>query len=46
MWPLANRRPRSKEAAVVNLADKLCATLELIQLYRTRPIQRWLPQPC
>ena len=46
MWPLAVHLPRCREAVVVNLADKLCATLELIQLYRTRPIQRWLPQPC
>ena len=34
MWPLAKRRPRSREAAVVNLADKFCATLEVSQFWR------------
>ncbi|NCE63801.1 HD domain-containing protein [Pseudoflavonifractor sp. 524-17] len=34
MWPLAKRRPRSKEAAVVNLADKFCATAEVTQIWR------------
>lgn len=34
MWPLARRRPRSAEAAVVNLADKFCATVEVFQIWR------------
>ena len=34
MWPLARRRPRSAEAAVVNLADKLCATAEVLGYWR------------
>lgn len=34
MWPLARRRPRSPEAAVVNLADKLCATAEVLGYWR------------
>ena len=34
MWPLARRRPRCPEAAVVNLADKLCATAEAVGLRR------------
>lgn len=34
MWPLARFRPRSREAAVVNLADKLCATAEVMHIYR------------
>ena len=34
MWPLARRRPRYKEAVVVNLADKLCATAEVLQIWR------------
>ena len=34
MWPLAKRRPRSAEAAVVNLADKLCATAEVLGYWR------------
>ena len=44
MWPLAVHLPRCREAAVVNLADKLCATIEVVHLYRTRRIQSWLPQ--
>ena len=46
MWPLAIHLPRSKEAEAVNLADKVCAALEVARIYRTRRIQRWLPQPC
>lgn len=45
MWPLSIHLPRCREAAVVNLADKVCATIEVIRLYRTRRVQRWLPQP-
>lgn len=33
MWPLARRMPRFREAYVVNLADKLCATAEVTRLY-------------
>ena len=33
MWPLARRMPRYREALVVNLADKLCATAEVVRLY-------------
>lgn len=34
MWPLSRKMPRYREAFVVNLADKLCATLEVAGLYR------------
>lgn len=34
MWPLARKMPRYKEALVVNLADKLCATAEVVGLRR------------
>lgn len=34
MWPLARRMPRCPEAAVVNLADKLCATAEVLGYWR------------
>lgn len=34
MWPLARKMPRYKEALVVNLADKLCATAEAVGLRR------------
>lgn len=33
MWPLARSMPRYKEALVVNLADKLCATAEVSRVY-------------
>ena len=46
MWPLAVHMPRSREAIAVNLADKLCAILAVACIYRTRRVQRWLPQPC
>lgn len=32
MWPLAKRRPHSREAAAVCLADKLCSGAELLRL--------------
>lgn len=41
MWPLALRMPRCAEAAVVNLADKLCATAEIMGFWkrcRVRPL--------
>ncbi len=45
MVPLAVHLPRCREALVVSMADKICATLEVIHVYQTRPIQRWLPRP-
>ncbi len=34
MWPLAVHLPRCKEAWVVNLSDKMCATAECVQLWK------------
>ena len=34
MWPLARRMPRCREAFVVNLSDKLCATAEVAGYWR------------
>ena len=34
MWPLSRRAPRSREAAAVCLADKLCATAEVLGYWR------------
>ena len=45
MFPLAVHLPRCREALVVNMADKFCATVEVIHLYQTRRLQRWLPAP-
>lgn len=43
MWPLATTMPRSAEAVIVSVADKLCATLELSYISRMKRIQRWIP---
>ena len=43
MWPLAKTMPRSREALIVNLADKVCATLEVCWLSRLRRVRRWIP---
>lgn len=43
MWPLAKSMPHSKEAVIVNLADKFCATLEVCYLTRAKRIQCWIP---
>ena len=45
MFPLAVHLPRCREALVVNMADKICATIEVIHLYQTQRLQRWLPAP-
>lgn len=34
MWPLARKMPRCREAFVVNLADKACASAEVMGFYR------------
>ncbi len=34
MWPLALHLPRSREAWTVSLADKICATIETVQLWK------------
>ena len=45
MFPLGIHLPRCREALVVNLADDICAVLEVAHLCRTRLIRRWLPAP-
>ena len=42
MWPLARKRPRYREAVVVNLADKLCATAEVCRIYHMMGMRRKL----
>ena len=34
MWPLALHMPHSREAWTVSLADKICATVETLQLWK------------
>lgn len=43
MWPLATTMPHSAEAVVVGLADKFCATVEVVQLTRLPSIRRKVP---
>ena len=45
MWPLAPRAPRSRTAAAVCLADKLCATAEVLGIWRRLELYRlaWTP---
>ena len=45
MWPLAKTMPHSREAVIVNLADKFCASLEVSYLSRIKRIRRWIPDP-
>ena len=45
MWPLARFRPRSREAALVDFVDTLCATLELCRIYRPIRLRANLPTP-
>lgn len=40
MWPMARHIPRCREAAAVCLADKLCATAEVLRLWRTTRLRR------
>ena len=40
MWPLSPRMPRSREAAAVCLADKLCAAAEVLRLWRRLALRR------
>lgn len=45
MWPLARRMPRYKEAFIVNLADKACATVEVCRIYRSLRRRQVVPTP-
>lgn len=40
MWPLARRMPRYRESCVVNLADKACATAEVMRIWRRLKLRR------
>ena len=39
MWPLTRPLPRYRESFVVGLADKICATAEMLHLYRSSKVQ-------
>ena len=40
MWPMARSAPRSRTAAAVCLADKLCATAEVLGFWRSARLRR------
>ena len=40
MWPLAKKMPRCKVSYVVNVADKLCAVIAGVYLYRLLKLDR------
>ena len=40
MWPLSRRAPHSREAVAVCLADKLCATAEVLRIWRNLGLRR------
>ena len=42
MWPLGGALPRSREALVVSLMDKVCATLELSHICHPIRLRRFL----
>ena len=44
MWPLAIHMPHSREAWTVSLADKICATIETIQLWKRMKLRTVLAQ--
>ncbi len=43
MWPLAFHMPRSSVAAAVTIADKVCATVEILSGCRIAVIRKLLP---
>ncbi len=45
MWPLSRHRPRSKVAVIVSIADKLCAVLEVCNLYNLARRYKTVPVP-
>lgn len=44
MWPLAAHMPRCRLAIVVNLADKFCATVELLKIYKLLKLWAGMPR--
>lgn len=45
MWPLSPKMPKSKEAMVVNVADKYCAILEVLHVWHRMKMRHHVPQP-
>ena len=45
MWPLGDVTPASREAYIVNFADKYCATLEALHIWHRMSVRDHLPVP-
>lgn len=43
MWPLAYHMPRCRLALIISLADKLCATLEILKIYHLMKVRQVMP---
>lgn len=43
MWPLAYHMPRCRLALIISLADKLCATLEILKIYHLMRVREVMP---
>ncbi len=43
MWPLARRMPRSREAVLITVVDKICATAEAMHIWHRMRLRTLLP---
>lgn len=43
MWPLSRVMPKSREAFVVSMCDKYCATMEFMHVWHRMKIRRRMP---
>ena len=43
MWPLSRRMPRSREAVLITLVDKICATAEAMHIWHCMRLRTLLP---
>lgn len=43
MWPLSPRMPRSREAVLITLVDKVCATVEAMHIWHRMRLRTLLP---
>mgnify|MGYP002568594213 FL=1 len=43
MWPLARKMPRSREAVLITVVDKICATAEAMHIWHRMRLRTLLP---
>ena len=43
MWPLSRTMPKSREAVLVNCADKYCATAEAMRIWHRMKVRAYVP---